>query len=202
MLEFRRGAGGHRRFGPAAVGRLRLLRGLCGLGLSLPAIDGVLAGRLPLVEAGAAERAELETLAWRRATLRAVEEADPAERAARLELLASVPGGRAARDGFVAFWRRLISTPLPAEMFDMFLAVGVPSPPPDPTPEQAVAYAGLLSLVEDRSLERKLLARARANWEVIPEEVALLTGGGEAWGMVRPLLLAGRRPEPGPALER
>jgi hypothetical protein len=92
--------------------------------------------------------------------------------------------------------------PLPEEMVSMFLAVSVPDPPADPTPGQVVAYAELVTLVGDRSLTRKLVTRARAVREVVSDEAALLTGLGEALELAGPLLGAGRRPGPGPALDR
>lgn len=71
ILEPRRSAGGHRRFGPSAVDRLGLVRRLRRLGLGLPAIADVLTGERSVAEAVAAERAaldvELAALAWRRA---------------------------------------------------------------------------------------------------------------------------------------
>ncbi|GAB2620514.1 MerR family transcriptional regulator [Streptomyces capparidis] len=206
ILQARRSAGGHRRFDPAAVDRLLLVRRLRRLGVGLPALGDVLAGRLSVGEAVAAERAALdaewEALAWRRAALRAVEEAGPAERAARLELLAAVDGGRAAGDALAAFWRGLFTTPLPPETFGMFLDVSVPGLPADPTPAQVVAYAELAALVADRSLGRKLLARAGADREAVSDPVALLTGIGEACEMAGAPVRARQRPAPGPALDR
>ncbi|MFH8369761.1 hypothetical protein [Streptomyces sp. NPDC018031] len=108
--------------------------------------------------------------------------------------------GRAASDALVAFWRRLFSGPLPDAVFAMFLAVGVPDPPADPTPAQVLAFAELAGLVADRSLTRRL--RARAGRAAVVDEGALLAGVGEAFAMARPALLAGERPGPGPALDR
>ncbi|MGW0203848.1 MerR family transcriptional regulator, partial [Nonomuraea sp. NPDC003201] len=75
IIESVRSAGGHRRFEPAAVERLGLVRRLRGLGLGLTAITGVLNGERSMAEAVAAERAALDVqladLAWRRACLRA-----------------------------------------------------------------------------------------------------------------------------------
>lgn len=206
VLECERSAGGHRRFDPQAVDRLRLVRQLRGLGLGLPALREVLAGRLPLAtavtDARAAVDAERAELGWRRAALRAVEEASGAERAARLELLGAAPGGQAAREALAAFWRRLLVAPLPAETVAMFLDVSVPTPPTDPTPRQVIAYAELAALAADRSLARTLLARATASREVLRDQAALLAGMDEAYHMAGPLLIAGRRPAPGAALDR
>jgi DNA-binding transcriptional MerR regulator len=206
LLDSRRSAGGHRRFASSAVERLDLVRRLRGLGLGLPAIAAVLSGERSIAEVVAAERAaldvELAALAWRRASLAAVEVAAPAERAARLQLLAAAQDRQAARDALVSFWRTLVIAPLPAEFFDMFLEVSVPLPPVDPTPHQVVAYAEMVALAGDRTLMRRMQARARVNMERITDEAELLTGIGAACKLAHPLLLAGRRPEPGEALDR
>jgi DNA-binding transcriptional MerR regulator len=206
LLETWRSAGGHRRFAPSSVERLDLVRQLRGLGLGLPAIAGVVTGERSIAEAVAAERAaldvELATLAWRRASLRAVEEAGPVDRAARLALLAAVQDHRAAYDALVDFWHRLVMAPLPADLFSMFLEVSVPLPPADPTPRQVVAYAGMVALAGDRTLKQRLQVRARVNLQRISDEAELLTGIGEACELARPLLLAGRQPAPGHALDR
>jgi DNA-binding transcriptional MerR regulator len=206
LLDSRRSVGGHRRFAPSAVERLDLVRRLRGLGLGLPAIAAVVSGERSVAEVVAAERAaldvELAALAWRRASLAAVEAAAPAERAARLELLAAAQDRRAARDALVSFWRRLFVAPLPGELVDMFLEVSVPLPPADPTPRQVVAYAEMVALAGDRTLVQRMRARARVNLEWITDEAELLTGIGAACELAQPLLLAGRRPEPGEALDR
>src|SRR5438874_1624688 len=79
--------------GPEAVDQVTLVRRLRGLGLGLPAITDVLGGQRSVSEAVRAARAELDVelaaMAWRRASLVAVEQAAPAERAARLDLLAA-----------------------------------------------------------------------------------------------------------------
>ncbi|MDX3111621.1 MerR family transcriptional regulator [Nonomuraea angiospora] len=206
IIESVRSAGGHRRFDRAAVERLGLVRRLRGLGLGLPAITGVLSGERSMAEAVAAERAALDVrladLAWRRASLRAVEEASPAERAARLDLLAAVERGHAARDALVDFWRRTMVAPVSEEMFAGFVAMAVPQPPADPTPPQVVAYAELVGLVGDRSLLRDLLARARVNVELIADEDELMNGVAEACALALPLVLAGEQPRVGPELDR
>lgn len=206
LLESRRSAGGHRRFAPSAVERLDLVRRLRGLGLGLPAIARVLSGERSIAEVVAAERAaldvELGALAWRRASLRAVEEAAPAERAARLELLAAAHDRVAAHDALVGFWRRIVASPLPADLVSMFLEASAPLPPVDPGPAQVVAYAELVALVADPALARRLGERSWANRHRIADETTLLVGIGEACELARPSLLAGSAPEPGDALDR
>ncbi|WP_216858361.1 MerR family transcriptional regulator [Actinomadura verrucosospora] len=206
ILEPARSAGGHRRFDAAAADRLRLVRRLRGLGLGLPAIAAVLAGERSLGEAVAAERAALEAemsaLAWRRAALTAVESAAPDERAARLDLLAAAEDGRAARGVLAEFWLRRIMAPLPDDRVEAFLEMVVPPPPADPSPAQVVAYAEMVVLTGDRSLNRRLLEQARSNVRAVGDEESLLAGMGEAMELAAPLVLAGAAPGPGAALDR
>ncbi|MBD2899027.1 hypothetical protein amrb99_80070 [Actinomadura sp. RB99] len=206
ILEPARSAGGHRRFDAAAADRLRLVRRLRGLGLGLPAIAAVLAGERSLGEAVAAERAALEAemsaLAWRRAALGAVEAAPADRRAARLDLLAAAEDGRAARAALVEFWLRRIMAPLPDERVEAFLERVVPPPPADPSPAQVVAYAEMVVLTGDRSLNRRLLEQARSNVRAVGDEESLLAGMSEAMELAAPLVLAGAAPGPGAALDR
>ena len=204
VLEYRRSASGHRKFDPAAVERLSLLRRLRGLGLGLPAVTDVLTGRRSVADAVAAERAsvdvELAGLSWRRASLRAVEEASPAERSAHLDLLATVQDGHAVYDALMT-WQRHLAGPLPREMGDALAAMSVPTPPADPTPTQVVAYAEMASLMADRSLTRQIRT-APLNQDLVGEErAALLVRVGEACELAARLLLAGRPPRPGRAVD-
>ncbi|HEX6351628.1 MerR family transcriptional regulator [Actinophytocola sp.] len=202
ILETRRSAGGHRRFDQSATDRLTLVRRLRALGLGLPAITDVLTGRRALDEVVAEERAtvdaELAVLGWRRAALRAVEQAGPAGRAARLALLSAAHDGRAAHGELVAFWRRFFAEPFPRELFHAFVAMNVPEPPADPTPEQVVAYAEMVTLTG--ALLAPFAERANANRHL--DETALLTGVGAACERVVPLVAAGRTPTPGTELDQ
>jgi DNA-binding transcriptional MerR regulator len=206
IIDSVRSTGGHRRFDEAAVERLGLVRRLRGLGLGLPSIRHVLAGERSVAEVVAAERAALDVqladLAWRRASLRAIEEAGPADRAARLELLAAVNGGCAARDALIDFWKRTMVAPVSEAMLAAFVTMAVPEPPTDPTPPQVVAYAELVALARDRSLRRGLLARSRANAELIADEDALLSGIAEACVLAEPMVRAGEPPRVGPELDQ
>ncbi|MGW3565488.1 MerR family transcriptional regulator [Streptomyces sp. NPDC000941] len=210
FVESVRSTGGHRRFLPDTVDRVTLLRRLRALGLGLTAIDSVLSGRRSIAEVAAQERAkidiELATLAWRRASLRAVEQAAPAERAARLELLAVVTDGRAAQHLLEAFWSRTALPALPSMSEDgasMFISVSVPEPPDDPTPEQVVAYATLVAIVDDHRLRQQIWARTRTGDEFVAYQNALLDGGiGEACELARARVRVGERPGPGPLLDR
>ncbi|MGV9269143.1 MerR family transcriptional regulator [Kitasatospora sp. NPDC003701] len=207
IVDSVRSAGGHRRFERAAVERLGLVRRLRGLGLGLPAVRQVLAGERSVAEVVAAERAALDgrlaDLSWRRASLRAVEEAaGPADRAARLALLAAVQDGGAARDALTAFWRRTMVAPVSEVMLAAFVTAAVPEPPADPTPPQVLAFAELFALAGDRELTRGLLAMARANAELVTDEAELLNGIGEACALAQPAVRAGEPPRAGPELDR
>ncbi|MET8868421.1 MerR family transcriptional regulator [Nonomuraea sp. NPDC004580] len=201
-----RSTGGHRRFDRAAVERLVLVRRLRGLGLGLNAIASVLEGETTVARAVAAERAALDVqlreLAWRRARLRAVEEAGAAERAGRLALLAAVEDAQAARERLVAFWRLQMVLPVSDELFGSFLSMAAPPPPPDPTPPQVVAYAELVAVTGHRSLTRGLRAKARENARAITDENELMRGVGAAVALAEPLVAAGEPPAPGPELDR
>ncbi|ADI05798.1 MerR family transcriptional regulator [Streptomyces bingchenggensis BCW-1] len=207
FVESVRSTGGHRRFLPDTVERLMLLRRLRALGLGLTAIDSVLGGRRSIAEVAAQERAkvdvELATLAWRRASLRAVEQAAPVERAARLELLAAVTDGRAAQHMLEAFWSRIALPSMSEDGASMFISVSVPEPPNDPTPEQVVAYATLVAIVDDHRLRQQIWARTRTGEEFVAYQNALLDGGiAEACELARPCVRAGEQPGPGPLLDR
>ncbi|MFC0842802.1 MerR family transcriptional regulator [Streptomyces noboritoensis] len=207
FLEPVRSTGGHRRFRAEAVQRLTLLRRLRALGIGLAAIDSVLSGRRSVAEAAAQERAkvdaELAALAWRRASLRAVEQAAPAERESRLELLAAVADGGAARHTLEAFWSRVALPSMPEDGAAMVISASVPELPGDPVPEQVVAYATLVAIVQDQRLRQQFWARTRTGEEFIAYRNALLEGGvGEVCELARPLVRAGRQPGPGPLLDR
>ncbi|MFD9502762.1 MerR family transcriptional regulator [Streptomyces sp. NPDC060035] len=206
IVDSVRSTGGHRRFDQATVERLGLVRRLRRLGLGLPSIRQVLSGERSVAEVVSAERSALDVqiadLAWRRASLRAVEEAGPADRAARLQLLAAVGSGGAARDALIDFWRRTMVAPVSEAMLTAFVTMAVPDPPADPTLPQVVAFAELFALADDRELTRGLLAMARANAELIADEVDLLKGISEACALARPMVQAGEPPRVGPELDR
>jgi len=206
LLEPARSVGGHRRFDVATVERLNLVRRLRGLGLGLQSITDVLAGQCSLAEAVTAERAALDrevaTLAWRRSALRAVEEAPPADRAARLELLSAVQDGFSAHETLVRLWRPMTAAPIPPDTVRMVLDIGAPRPPELPTPAQVVAYAELVLLAADRALAAHLRASTLVDHHRIADLGALHAAVGAACELAFPQVTAGTRPEQGPALDR
>ncbi|MFG2000577.1 MerR family transcriptional regulator [Spirillospora sp. NPDC048911] len=205
ILDVQRSSGGHRRFDPGAVERLRLVRRLRGLGLGLPAIAHVLTGERSLDEAISAERAaldvELASLAWRRACLRAVEEAPPAERAARLELLAHAQGP-AAREAIVDFWVRMVHAYVSPEIMEGLVWLAVPDVPADPTPAQVVAFAEMVVITRSDAFGDRRRVRERIEQSEISDEGTLMLGVAEAYALAAPALLAEEPPGPGPALDR
>ncbi|MGV0744788.1 MerR family transcriptional regulator [Mycolicibacterium sp. XJ870] len=207
IVEARRSSGGHRVFDATVVESLLLVRRLRALGLGLQSIADVLTARVSIGEAVTAERAavdtELATLAWRRASLSAVEHAAPHDRAARLQLISAVQDGRRAHDELVTFWRGLFAGSISAESFDGFVDMSIPAPPADPTPARVVAYAELVALARQPVLRT---AMAQQLWRFEPTGIAdrrvLVAGVAEACEMALPDVLADRPPSPGPAVDR
>jgi DNA-binding transcriptional MerR regulator len=201
-----RSAGGHRRFEPAAIERLTLVRRLRGLGLGLRSITAILTGEQTLDDAVTEERAALDaevaSLAWRRAALRAVEEAPPAGRAERLELLAAVRDGDAAHDTLVRLWQPMTTGGIPSDTATMFLEVSAPRPPELPTAAQVVAYAELVAFASDPTLAPWLRASTLVDRGRVSDLGMLHLEVGAACQLAFPLVAAGARPGPGPALDR
>ncbi|GAA3387635.1 MerR family transcriptional regulator [Streptomyces roseoviridis] len=150
LPEAARSGGGHRRYGPEALDRLRLIRSLRTLDLPVPdvarvldeedALDDVVAHRLDET------RGRLAALRWREAALLLLRDCAPGERAQRLRLLGglSLPPDTTA---LARFWRRTLPVRLPAPLTAAVLDAAVPRPPDDPTPAQVLAFARLHALV-------------------------------------------------------
>ncbi|WP_067529491.1 MerR family transcriptional regulator [Nocardia uniformis] len=207
ILEARRSAGGHRMFeAEGAVERLRLVRRLRALGLGLGAIAGVLQEERSISETIAAERVrvdnEYRSLAWRRASLHALETVAPAERTKRLALLAAAQDGRAAYDSIVRFWRRILA-PMTPDHFDGYIAMSVPEPPADPSAAQVAAYAEMTSLVTRPELYAVAWRQIwRPNPEPARDELGFLSGLATVCIDVLPVVSAGVQPHTGAALDR
>ncbi|WP_040776021.1 MerR family transcriptional regulator [Nocardia pneumoniae] len=207
ILAAQRTSGGHRTFDPAtAVDQLLLVRRLRALGVSLTAIVDVLAGTVSVADAVAAERRALDTelaaLTWRRASLRAVEEASPAERAARLEVLGAVQDRRRTHDAIVAFWRRVL-TPIPPDLLDDFVAMNVPDLPHDPDTHHIAAYAELATLITDPAFHSVISRQLwRSDRTAIRHKRELLTGVAPAYQSAIDRLITHQPPRPGPELDQ
>ncbi|WP_282777056.1 MULTISPECIES: MerR family transcriptional regulator [unclassified Nocardia] len=207
ILESQRSAGGHRMFdAESAVERLLLVRRLRAFGLGLNSISGVIRDELSMAEVIAAESARLDQefrlLAWRRASLRAIESVSPAQRAERLALLAAAQDGGAVHDGLVRFWRRILA-PLPQHISARWVYWNVPEPPADPSLDEVVAYAELAALIADPEMSRVV---RRQYWRNQPERIrdrhGLYAAVGDVMTEVVPLVASGVRPHAGQAVDQ
>ncbi|WSV44283.1 MerR family transcriptional regulator [Streptomyces sp. NBC_01077] len=157
LPEAGRSSGGHRRYGPEALDRLRLIRSLRVLDLPVPDVERVLERDEALEEVVAGQLRELGSqlaaLRWREASLRLLQDCTGEERAARLRLIGavSVPPDTAA---LARFWRRILPVRLPGRVVSMVLDAVVPELPEEPSPAQVLAFARLHALVSDPRLDR------------------------------------------------
>ncbi|GAA2769911.1 MerR family transcriptional regulator [Streptomyces showdoensis] len=196
--EAGRSGGGHRRYGPEALDRIRLIRALRTLDLPVPdvgrvldrddALEDVVAGRLR--EVGG----RLAALRWQEASLRLLRDCTAEERAERLRLLGAVPVPPDTT-ALARFWRRTLPVRMPSRLAAAIVGVAVPDPPGDPTPAQVLAFARLHELV------------ARAPAPVVHlagldhRPAVLYEGLGEAYALAATQVRAGRPPAAGEALD-
>ncbi|MBB5121396.1 MerR family transcriptional regulator [Streptomyces eurocidicus] len=204
LPEGARSAGGHRRYGPEALERLRLIRSLRALDLPVPevgrvldredALEAALEGRLREVGSRLAE------LRWREAALRLVRDCDPEERAERLRLVGAV-ASPPSTDSLVRFWRLWLPPRLPAAVLARFLEQAVPELPESPTPEQVLAFARLHAMVtavcEGMEDCQPVVHRPGTGYR----PAVLYDGLGEAFALAAPELTRGRPPRAGEALD-
>jgi DNA-binding transcriptional MerR regulator len=208
LPEASRSVGGHRRYGPDALDRLRLIRSLRALDLPVPevrrvldeedawdaALEDAVAGRLRVLGS------QLTALRWREAALHLVRECPPGERADRLRLLGAVDTPPSTAP-LVRFWRAWLPPRMSAGPTATFLEVTVPQPPDDPEPAQVLAFARLNALVT-----RPCPAGAQPQPEAHRVAGArgadvLYTGLAEAYELAGPQLRQDRAPHPGEALD-
>ncbi|WP_297628913.1 MerR family transcriptional regulator [Nocardia sp.] len=207
ILESHRSAGGHRMFdADSATQRLLLVRQLRSLGLGLRSIVEVLHDQRSISEVIAAESAQLDiefrSLTWRRASLRAVEAADPTERPHRLALLAAAQDGPAVHDAIAGFWRRIFAAMTPPQ-FDGYVAMSIPEPPVDPSVSQVVAYAELADLVTHPELYTAVWQQIwRTQPDLIRDRRGLFTDLKDACIDVMALVSKGVQPHAGAGLDR
>ncbi|UZI33916.1 MerR family transcriptional regulator [Streptomyces sp. VB1] len=169
LPEASRSAGGHRRYAPEAVERLRMIRSLRGLDLPVSEVRRILdeqdeqdehggqdergdrAGEGGALEDAVAARlrslgSELAALRWREAALRLVQESPPAERPDRLRLVGAVAAPPSTAS-LARFWRTWLPPRMPARSVTAFLEAAVPDLPDDPRPDQVLAFARLHAYV-------------------------------------------------------
>jgi DNA-binding transcriptional MerR regulator len=210
LPEAYRSAGGHRRYGPESLERLRTIRSLRALGLGVPEAARALRGEGEL-EAAVASRlgdlgSRLAALRWQEAALRLLHESPAQERAELLRLLGAVcasgaPPGTAA---MARFWRRWLPPRMPARAVARVVDLAVPQPPDDPTPDQALAFARLHAFVSQdcASATGRGSGQPAAHRTTTGARAAVLYEGlAEAYDLAAPHLRAGRAPHPGEALD-
>lgn len=208
LPEAARSSGGHRRYGPQALERLRLIRSLRTLDLPLPEIRRVLdddevAGRVLEDALDGRLRglgSELKALRWREAALQLVRDCPPAQRAGRLRLLGalSTPPSTAP---LARFWRSWLPPRMPRPATAAFLEVAVPQPPDEPHPTQVLAFARLHAMTtapcpDARQPQPEVHRVAGAGGAVL-----LYAGLVEAFELAAPHLRRAHAPRPGEALD-
>ncbi|WP_331766250.1 MerR family transcriptional regulator [Embleya sp. NBC_00896] len=204
LPEAARSAGGHRRYGPDALDRLRLIRSLRALDLPVPDVGRVLDRQDALEDVIAGQLREvgsrLAALRWREAALGLLRDCAPEERADRLRLIGAVsaPPDTAA---LARFWRRWLPARLPARVVSAVLEQAVPQPPADPTPAQVLAFARLHAFVSGDCVgtERGQPAAHRPDGGYRPE--VLYDGLGETYALASSELRSRRPPHEGEALD-
>ncbi|GAB1333528.1 MerR family transcriptional regulator [Streptomyces sp. E-15] len=200
LPETARSGGGHRRYGPDALARLRTIRSLRSLDVPVPEIKRVLDSGDGL-EAVVARRlddlgTQLAALRWREAALRALQESAPDQVAERLELIGAVgvPPSTAALD---RYWRRLLPVRLSARLRSRITEAAVPPLPADPGTDQVLAFARLHALAT--AATDHCLASHRPVTVAHPD--LLYDGLREAHDLVDAAVRAGTPPAPGEALD-
>ncbi|MEU3713729.1 MerR family transcriptional regulator [Streptomyces catenulae] len=208
LPERSRSAGGHRRYAPDALDRLRLIRSLRALDLPVPEVRRIVddeagaGGALEDAVAGQLKQLgyRMAALRWREAGLRLVQECPPRERADRLRLIGAVAAPPSTAP-LARFWRAWLPPRMSARAVGAFLEQAVPAPPDEPTPAQVLAFARLHALVTrpcDGSA-RPQPAAHRSGPGFRPE--VLYDGLGEAYALAAAPLSRARAPRPGEALD-
>ncbi|WP_280723668.1 MerR family transcriptional regulator [Kitasatospora sp. MAA4] len=208
LPEAARSSGGHRRYGPPALERLRTIRSLRALGLPVPDVAKVLedgpADALEDIVAGQLREvgSQLAALRWQEAALRSLRDCTPEERLDRLRLVGGVsaPPSTAALAGF---WRRWLPARLPRRVVSSVLDQAVPQPPDDPSPAQVLAFARLHAFVSapcvgtDAAAGQPAAHRSGGGYRAD----VLYDGLSEAYALASADLLTQRAPHPGQALD-
>ncbi len=96
----------------------------------------------------------LTELRWRQATLMSLDDCTSEERLRRLEILSRVQRLPEAHRRLTDHWYRELSAAMPKRRLDIMIAMLSPSPPQDPDPASALAYAELHLLVATPSFTR------------------------------------------------
>ncbi|WP_078600487.1 MerR family transcriptional regulator [Streptomyces violens] len=209
LPETARSAGGHRRYGPEALDRLRLIRSLRTLDLPVPDVGRVLEREDALgdvledVVAGQLRELgpRLAALRWREAALHLLRDCAPEERPERLRLLGSVtaPPSTAAP---ARFWRSWLPARVPARLASAIVDTSIPQPPADPTPAQVLAFARLHALLAGIPHPGADYCQPAHHRPELGYDLGILYDGlTEAAALAAPALRARRSPHEGEALD-
>ncbi|MGR8008646.1 helix-turn-helix domain-containing protein [Streptomyces hypolithicus] len=207
LPEAARSSGGHRRYGPEAIERLRLIRSLRSLDLPVPEVRRVLDREDTLEDVVAGQLRELGSrltaLRWREAALQLLQNCTPEERADRLRLVGVLLRGAAppSTDAAVRFWRRWLPARLPARLVSAITDETVPQPPADPTPAQVLAFARLHAFVSGVSPGAGHCRPAAHQPDQGYRPAILYDGLREAHALASAEMRAGRAPHQGEALD-
>lgn len=204
LPEAGRSAGGHRRYGPEALDRLRLIRSLRTLDLPVPAVGRILDEEDTLEDAIAGQLRELGSrmaaLRWREAALYLLRDCAPEERVDRLRLIGAMTTPPSTAP-LARFWRRWLPPRLPPRLVATIVEQAVPQPPADPTPSQVLAFARLHAFTSGdcRGTDHGQPAAHRSDKGYRP--AVLYDGLIEAFALASPELRAQRAPHQGEALD-
>ncbi|MER7468522.1 MerR family transcriptional regulator [Streptomyces sp. NPDC097981] len=196
-----RSSGGHRRYGPEAWERIRLIRRLRALETPIATITQVVTGERTLDELVSAElgavQERLTELRWREATLKALDDCEGEERLRRLEILSRVQRLPEARRTLTDHWYRELSAAMPPRRLDTMIAMLAPAPPQDPVPATALAYAEMHLLIATPSFTRW----TQDHDEEMRDGPAFYAEIDEAAALTVAALAQGLPPGPGPAVD-
>ncbi|WP_328624164.1 MerR family transcriptional regulator [Streptomyces sp. NBC_00353] len=153
LPEASRSAGGHRRYGPDALERLRLIRSLRTLDLPVPEVgrvldhgDGLADALEDAIDGQLRELgSQLTALRWREAALQLIRDCPAEERADRLRLVGRVSAPPSTAP-LARFWRGALPVRLSPRLVSSILEYAVPQPPADPTPAQVLTFARLYAI--------------------------------------------------------
>ncbi|MBO0512369.1 helix-turn-helix domain-containing protein [Streptomyces beijiangensis] len=153
LPEAARSSGGHRRYGPDAFERLRLIRSLRTLDLPVPEVgrvldhgDGLTDALEDAIDGQLRELgSQLTALRWREAALQLVRDCPPEERGDRLRLVGAVSAPPSTVP-LARFWRGALPVRLSPRLVSSILDYAVPQPPSDPTPAQVLAFARMYAI--------------------------------------------------------
>ncbi|MFD5424023.1 MerR family transcriptional regulator [Streptomyces sp. NPDC127084] len=204
LPETARSAGGHRRYGPEALDRLRLIRSLRTLDLPVPEVSRVLDQEDALEDVIAGQLADLGSqlaaLRWREAALHLLRDCTAEERAERLRLVGavSVPPSTAA---LARFWRGVLPVRLPPRLVSTILDGAVPQLPADPTPSQVLTFARMHAIATGPRPVTDFCRPIPRQPDRGCRPAVLYEGLGEAYDLVVADVRAGRPPHGGEALD-